>query len=888
MEEQLEKLGLDISEDEFQELLKELTPTQAEYLDGLLRGDLLWYPLEGPQVGAYLCSADVLFYGGAAGGGKALEVSSNVITPWGFKPIGDLKVGDTICNPDGTHQKVIGVYPQGVQDLYRVKFQDGPSVLATGDHRWLYSGRVKAKREYLHEAEAYPEMFSGKHQGLRLATTAMLVRRFVTAKRFRPRIPLTRPVRFTAPTNRYSLRPEERIDPYVLGLLLGDGSLSGKGIRFTSSDPELIQEVKARTWGEWNQDGERRCWYAVGATRVKLNAALGILGLKGTLSDTKFVPKPFLLANVESRWELLQGLMDSDGYAGQGGRCAFCSTSRRLARHVQWLVRSLGGRARLRVRDNHEYYNPDWDEWRDAKTAYCIHIQVPDKTKLFKLRRKQLRADAPFQGGRTTLKRRIDSIEPAGRGEATCIAVDHPNGLFLTEGFVVTHNSDLILGLGVNAHSKTIVFRREYGQLTELIDRSYAILTPTGAKFNAKLNRWRFIPGNRVVEFGACQREKDKEKFKGRPHDLKAFDEVCDFTESQIRFLIAWNRTTDPRQRCRVIMAGNPPTVAEGDWILRFFAPWLDDTHANPAAPAELRYFAVVEGKDIERENGDTFTFKDEEIQPTSRTFIPARLSDNPYLMATNYSQTLQALPEPLRSQLLYGDFSLGRESRAHQCIPTMRIRLAQQRSDEQPRPAGPMTHLGVDTARGGKDEMVMSPRYGDWYAPLICIPGVQVKDGPTAATFVLEALGEEIDVRINVDITGGCGGSLYDILKGQGLKAFPVNFAEKSFKTDKSGRLKIRNVRAEMYWTLRERLDPTSGRYLILPRDNVLLADLAAPTWKATISGILLDSKDDIRSQLGRSPGRGDALALATYEGATGQFFRGVDDLDDSDNDLE
>jgi phosphate starvation-inducible PhoH-like protein len=301
------------------DLLSYLTPEELTLVDGLLNDSLLWMPSPEniPQQMAYTSQADILYYGGAAGGGKSLGIGAKVITPWGFKVIGDLVVGDTICNPDGTHQKVIGVYPQGVQDLYKVTFQDGPNVLATGDHLWLYTaGKGKADRKYLHEEEPYPYLKPGQDTGYRIATTQMLVDKFETNQRFHPRVPLTEPIKFTMPYNSQII--VEQLDSYVLGLLLGDGSLSGPGVIFTSSDTELIEEVKTRTLGDWVQyDSSKFGWHARGTTRTYLNAILSSLGLKGTLSDTKFIPKPFLLlVRMASVLIVLRALDWLNTYAG--------------------------------------------------------------------------------------------------------------------------------------------------------------------------------------------------------------------------------------------------------------------------------------------------------------------------------------------------------------------------------------------------------------------------------------------------------------------------------------------------------------------------------------------------------------------------------------------
>lgn len=420
--------------------------------------------------------------------------------------------------------------------------------------------------------------------------------------------------------------------------------------------------------------------------------------------------------------------------------------------------------------------------------------------------------------------------------------------------------TDLLIGLAITAHRKSIIFRREYPQLKDIVQRSRDLLSGTGARFNSNDAIWRNIPGGRSLEFGAVQYEHDVNKYKGRAHDLKAFDEVTEFTESQFRFLTAWARTTIPGQRVRIVCTGNPPTHADGEWVIRYWAPWLDDQHPNPARPGELRWFAVLDGKDVEVANGAPFEYKGETIQPRSRTFIPARLTDNPYLANTEYSAVLQNLPEPLRSQLLYGDFTVSIKDNPWQVIPTEWVRLAQARWTERADP-GPQSALGVDVARGGKDKTVIAARYGTWFAPLQKYPGTATPDGGSVASLVVQAVQD--GAVINIDVVGW-GASAFDVLHDQGWHVVGVNGSEKSNGTDKSGRLRFKNIRAEAYWRMREALDPKDGDDLALPPDNELLADLTAPRWKLSASGIQVESKEDIKKRLGRSPDCGDAVVLA------------------------
>lgn len=426
--------------------------------------------------------------------------------------------------------------------------------------------------------------------------------------------------------------------------------------------------------------------------------------------------------------------------------------------------------------------------------------------------------------------------------------------------------TDLLLGVARHEHFRSVIFRRVFPSLRAIIDRSREIYSPDGPtalgdSFNEALHRWRFTDG-RSVRFGSLQYETNVTDWQGQPHDLYGFDELPEFTEYQFRYVTGWNRTTRKGQRCRVIATGNPPTTSDGDWVIRFFAPWLDDAHPHPAAPGELRWFTTVKGKDLEVPSGDPVTIDGELVQPRSRTFIPAKLTDNPILAATGYAATLQALPEPLRSKMLYGDFKAGREDDAYQVIPTEWVRLAQTRWQQRSKPSSPMSALGVDVARGGRDQTILSPRYDNWFGEQVTEPGRNTPDGPAVAALVM--LHRKDAAIVKVDVIG-VGTSVYDHLVPILREAvIAMNGAEGSDKRDKSGQLGFVNQRAEWWWSLREALDPASGQDLAIPPDGELRADLCAPRWKLTARGIQVEAKEDIIERIGRSPDKGDSLVYA------------------------
>ena len=422
--------------------------------------------------------------------------------------------------------------------------------------------------------------------------------------------------------------------------------------------------------------------------------------------------------------------------------------------------------------------------------------------------------------------------------------------------------TDLILGLAGTAHRHSVIFRREYPRLRGIIERSHQIFDAVG-RYNDSSHIWRLDDG-RVIELGALQYEKDKEDWRGRAHDFYAFDEITEFSESQFRFVTGWLRTTVAGQQCRIVCTGNPPSDAQGEWVIQYWAAWLDPQHPRPAQPGELRWFAMIDGKHVEVESGAPFEHDGETITPRSRTFIPARLEDNPILEATGYRAQLQNLPEPLRSQMLYGDFGATHTDDVWQCIPTAWVLAAQARWETTAKPDLALKALGVDVARGGIDNTVIAPIYGTWFDTLIVHPGVATPDGPTVARYVTDVLGDS-SAPVYIDVIG-VGTSAYDALSAVHASTIPVNNSSRSDAKDKSGRYGFANLRAESYWKLREALDPSSGEAIALPPSRELRVDLCAPRYKVTGGKYQLESKEDIKKRTGRSPDYGDAVVLAWY----------------------
>ena len=420
--------------------------------------------------------------------------------------------------------------------------------------------------------------------------------------------------------------------------------------------------------------------------------------------------------------------------------------------------------------------------------------------------------------------------------------------------------TDLACGKALTQHQKVLVLRREATQLTGIIDRFTELIGGRDG-YNGAERIWR-LPGQQV-EFGSTPNLDDWNKYQGRPHDLLVFDEAANFLEAQVRALLGWLRSVDPSQRCQALMTFNPPTTAEGRWITAFFAPWLDKKHPRPAQPGELRWFAMIDGEEVEVPNGEPFQHGADLIKPMSRTFIPSRVSDNPYLMGTGYMATLQSLPEPLRSQMLYGDFNAGIEDDPWQVIPTAWVEAAQARW-KRPDKLAPMDSLGVDVARGGRDNTLLARRHGMWFDEALVYPGSATPNGPTVAGLTIAA--KRDDAVVHIDVIG-VGSAPYDFLNEAGQQVVGVNVAESATGTDKSGRLRFKNLRSELVWRMREALDPTNNTGIALPPDPQLLADLTAYTWELSGSTIYVASREQIMEKIGRSPDYGSAYVLALMD---------------------
>lgn len=421
-------------------------------------------------------------------------------------------------------------------------------------------------------------------------------------------------------------------------------------------------------------------------------------------------------------------------------------------------------------------------------------------------------------------------------------------------------------------HKRSIIFRRESAQTDGLEAAGKELYGSSG--FNGTDNEWNW-PDGRSLKLAGMQLAGDWNKHAGRERDLIVYDEAGEFLREQVASLLAWNRGPEG-QRARVVLASNPPRSADGYWMQEWFAPWLDVNHPRHAEPGELRWAIMDDGAPVWVERDGITTDAPVHLlgrEVLSFTFIPAALTDNPYRDTAEYRAKIDSLPEPLRSQLKYGDFAAGVQDDLNQCIPTEWVKEAQRRWKPQPSPEIPMCAIGVDVAQGGTDKTVIAVRYDDWFADLIAIPGAETPGGADVAGRVLA---KRLDnAKVIVDLGGGWGGDALAHLSRNIDDAVGYMGVKESVRRTRDNQLRFSNVRTEAYWTIREALDPTQpgGATMALPPDKELLADLTAPTFE-TKSGkggmvIHLEPKDKLVKRLGRSPDKGDAVVMCWWSGA-------------------
>jgi len=434
----------------------------------------------------------------------------------------------------------------------------------------------------------------------------------------------------------------------------------------------------------------------------------------------------------------------------------------------------------------------------------------------------------------------------------------------------------LLIGLALTSHHRSLIVRKTFAELDGLLDTTQKILKSKVGLVRGNRPKYN-KPDGGVIHYAGLAADGSIGTHQGVDHDFIGVDEAANIPEDQIRLLFGWLRSDIEGQHCRAVLASNPPMDTTGDWMIRYFAPWLDRKYPYPAQPGELRYFITNENdEDIEVDGPERITLEDgRTVKPQSRTFIPAKVGDNPYYANTDYEEkTLGSLRGARRAALKDGNFLYERPDAEWQVIPTQWVIEAIERGKSGKRPEGvPMCAMGVDAVRGGKDKMTIAPRYDGWFDPIVSIPGEEIPDGDTAAAEVVKRRRD--GALVIVDVVG-IGASPVDTLRRNGIETVAYNGGAASNARTTDRTLKFYNKRAQDYWRFREALDPSQdgGSQICLPDDPELLSDLTTPRIKnpdqMMTQGILLESKEEIKKRIRRSPDKGDAVVMAHSDGLT------------------
>lgn len=577
--------------------------------------------------------ATITLCGGAAGSGKALRHGEKVHTPNGWVNIEDCTVGMVISSPSGETQTVTGVYPQGEVDVYRVTFQDGSFVDTCGEHLWLY-----------HEARG---------RGVQKVNNTLHLKSRIE-KGFRPIVPLTKPVSFSG------LSSELPIKPYTLGVLLGDGSISTKSVSFCSDDIEIVNKVESEGYSvlQWCKDQDRTPSYGIHGVQQELRN----LGLLGTVSQTKFIPEVYKNASVHDKFQLVKGLMDTDGYVDKDGSTEFCTVSDKLALDLSDILRSLGFTVTVTEKKTHFVYK---GVKKEGLTAYVLYIRGNLQKELFSIKRKLDRTKEKSVGNR------IVSIEHVGRDFATCISVSGKDRLFITSNYIVTHNTYtlLLIALKFMQHPRAtgVIFRRTSkminapGSVWHEAVNMFTSVYPKGLKIRHRENEIVF-PNGALLKFSHMQHESNKFDHKGGQYSFVAFDEATDFSEDMIVYLLSRMRNAGVNYRPQMFLLTNPDYNS-------FLRSWIQDFYLDPLTGIPKEELACVKRYFFRQGNtmlwynsldeAEAVHGKGEESGITSFTFIPANCRDNPPLLKAqpDYISRLMSLPRVEMERLLLGSW---------------------------------------------------------------------------------------------------------------------------------------------------------------------------------------------------------------------------------------
>lgn len=458
-------------------------------------------PHAGFQENFVRTNVDVCFAGGVLNCGKAQPLYSKVLTPLGFVPMGDLKKGDLICDTEGGVQRVEEVYDRGIRSCYKITFSNGATVDCCDEHLWsvydIYKKRI---------------------------TTIELSQIMENPKRYRLNMP---------DASYFSQECDLPIHPYFLGIMIGDGSYADKnGVLRINTDVECVLRAQQFEKFDFRVHCCENRMPTISIHNNEIRQTFRDLGLWGERSYDKHIPKEFLWSSIENRKELLRGIFDTDGFNDKVcSRIEYCTTSEKLCNDVVFLIRSLGGYAKVTTKIG--AYKKDGKK-HECRKVYRVYCTFKNTDEFFTLARKKT----------NLIKKRpiwlsFDSITHAGQEQMRCIQVSNKNHLYITDDFIITHNTAgavlMCAEPSLDPNFRAVFLRNNLGDLRSgggILDEFRSMYRGGAEVVESGEPRVEFPSGARVdvTHIADQSRDKVRQRFKGRQYDLIYFDEMTGFT----------------------------------------------------------------------------------------------------------------------------------------------------------------------------------------------------------------------------------------------------------------------------------------------------------------------------------------------------------------------
>ena len=621
-------------------------------------------------------SAVEIFMGGSGGGPQPLDAI--VKTPFGEKRIGDVKIGDVVCGAHGKGTRVIDIPYEGEAPVYEITTLDGSVTRAADNHIWRFK-------------------IGGRPHSDRLGTTKDMMH--LLEQGHSVLLPLTEEVQITR-----SFPKNHKIPSYLMGALLGDGCFRGRSITFSSADTYIIDRLKEEVSGEIIHMG--RCDYRLRSCSYE-KQCLQSDGLWGLYSHEKFIPEHYKMSTIEERWKLLQGLMDTDGTIDTRGHLSFTSTSERLAKDVQWLVRSLGGNATL---SRHDTYRVNNDMKKEGLPAYTLYLQHKEKSKFFSLPRKLSRVK-PYNNGAGIPTKKIAKITLIGTMPVRCISVSNLDGLYLTNDFIVTHNSKtftmaiMVLltirqypGCRLFVGRKTLKSLRQSFIQTLLgqVHKMFNLVEDQDFNYSAQLGEIKYNNGSTVI-FGELMKnpsDPDFSRFGSLELDMAFIEEAGEVTlEAKNAIRSRVGRGIMAKEHSlpgKLVLSGNP---SQNFLRTEYYDPYMELGGGE--------YQSWIIGETVIRPHKKKVPKK----VPMKRCFLRMSVYQNPFI-PQSYIDTLKTLPRRERKRLLDGDWDYADDDSS--LFKSGLIDKAI--TYELPQPSESFNKvIGVDVSDAGRDRTVFS-----------------------------------------------------------------------------------------------------------------------------------------------------------------------------------